>query len=160
MEAICLMVTEVIDTAALTRQVAGDADGAAATFAGMVRNHHRQRPVDHLEYHAYPEMALAELQRLARQLMDRHQVSGLALVHRTGRLAVGDVSVFIAVAAPHRQPALACCAEAIEVIKKRLPVWKKEFFADGGEPEWVYGPGEICAGRPDTRDAQGRSTDA
>ena len=160
MEPICLMVKQVIDTAALTRQVAGDTDGAVTTFAGMVRNHHRQRPVDHLEYHAYPEMALAELQRLARDLAGRHQVNGMALVHRTGRLAVGEVSVFIAVAAPHRQPALACCAEAIEVIKQRLPVWKKEFFADGGEPEWVYGPDEICAGEPEAGQPPRRSTDA
>jgi molybdopterin synthase catalytic subunit len=159
MEPICLMVTEAINTAALSRQVADNADGALTTFAGMVRNHHRQRPVDHLEYHAYPEMALAELQRLARDLMVRHAVNGMALVHRTGRLAVGELSVFIAVAAPHRQPALACCAEAIEVIKQRLPVWKKEFFADGGEPEWVYGPDELCAGKPEAGHAQGRSTD-
>ncbi len=159
MEPICLMVQDVIDTATLTRQVAGDEDGAVATFAGMVRNHHMERPVDHLEYHAYPEMALVELQRLARDLLARHQVNGMALVHRTGRLEVGEVSVFIAVAAPHRQPALACCAEAIEVIKQRLPVWKKEFFADGGEPEWVYGPDEICAGKPEAGHAHGRSTD-
>jgi len=159
-EPICLIVKDAMDTAALTRQVAGDRDGAVATFAGTVRNHHRQRPVDHLEYHAYPEMAQAELQRLAHHLADRYEVNGMALVHRTGRLAVGEVSVFIAVAAPHRQPALACCAAAIEVIKQRLPVWKKEFFADGGEPEWVYGPDEICAGKPGAGPAQGRSTNA
>ena len=160
MEPICLMVTDAIDTAALTRQVAGAADGALATFAGRVRNHHRQRPVDHLEYHAYPEMALAELQRLASYLAGRHQVTGMALVHRTGRLMVGEVSVFIAVAAPHRRPALACCAEAIEAVKQRLPVWKKEFYADGGEPEWVYGPDEICADEPEAGHARGRGTDA
>lgn len=157
MEPICLMVKDTIDTAALTRQVTADSDGAVATFAGHVRNHHNKRPVDHLEYHAYPEMALAELQRMARDLSSRHAVNGLALVHRTGRLEVGEVSVFIAVAAPHRQPALACCAEAIEVIKQRLPVWKKEFFADGGEPEWVYGPDEICANPSATGPAPGRS---
>jgi len=159
MEPICLMVEEVIDTAALARRVAEACDGAVATFAGVVRDHHRQRPVDHLEYHAYPEMAVAELRRLARRLAGRHQVNGMALVHRTGQLAVGETSVFIAVAAPHRQPALACCAEAIEEIKQRLPVWKKEFFADGGEPEWVYGPDEICGGKPAPGRGQGSHTD-
>lgn len=160
MEPVCLMVEEPIDTGALAIQVSGEADGAVATFAGAVRNHHRQRPVDHLEYHAYREMALEELRRIARDLRERHAISQLALVHRTGRLAVGELSVFIAVAAPHRRPALECCAEAIEVIKKQLPVWKKEFFNDGGDPEWVYGPDEQCTGHADDDRQQGSSSDA
>jgi molybdopterin synthase catalytic subunit len=101
--------------------------------------------VDHLEYHAYPEMAAEELDRIGRELAARHPVGRIGLVHRTGPLAVGEISVLIVVAAPHRRPALACCAEAIEAIKSRLPVWKKEYFTDGGEPEWVFGPDEACA---------------
>lgn len=154
------MVTDPINTEAVMRRVTGDGDGAVAVFAGRVRNHHQQRPVDHLEYHAYPEMAVDELRRIAGELGQRHETSALALVHRTGELAVGEISVLVVAAAAHRRPALACCAEAIEIIKRRLPVWKKEFFADGGEPEWVYGPDEICAGKPEAGLAQGRSTDA
>jgi molybdopterin synthase catalytic subunit len=146
MDPVCLMVTDPIDMEALTTGIAGDGDGAVATFAGRVRNHHRERSVDHLEYHAYPEMAVAELKRMAADLMARHECNGLALVHRTGVLAVGEISVLVAAAAVHRHQALACCAEAIEIIKRRLPVWKKEFFTDGGEPLWIYGPDEICAG--------------
>jgi molybdopterin synthase catalytic subunit len=147
-----LMVTEPIDTEAVTRRVAGVVDGAVATFAGRVRNHHQKRPVDHLEYHAYPEMAVEELRRLGTELAQRHDISTLALVHRTGELAVGEVSVLVVVAAAHRRPALDCCAEAIEIIKRRLPVWKKEFFADGGEPQWIYGPDEDCAAGGTTRE--------
>jgi molybdopterin synthase catalytic subunit len=143
---LCLMVTDPINTEAVMRRITGDGDGALAVFAGRVRNHHQQRPVDHLEYHAYPEMAVEELRRIAGELGQRHETSALALVHRTGELAVGEISVLVVAAAAHRRPALACCAEAIEIIKRRLPVWKKEFFADGGEPQWIYGPDEDCAG--------------
>ncbi len=142
---ICRMVTAPIDAAALAAEVARNSDGAVATFAGQVRDHHQGRPVDHLEYHAYPEMALEELRRIGADLAARHAVGRMALVHRTGTLAVGEISVLVAVAAPHRREALACCAAAIEEIKRRLPVWKKEFFADGGAPEWVFGPDEACA---------------
>jgi molybdopterin synthase catalytic subunit len=141
-EAICRVVTGPVDEAGLAREVRSAADGAVATFVGVVRDHHRQRPVDHLEYHAYPAMAVEELQRIADELARSHDVGRIALVHRTGRLQVGEISVVVAVAAAHRGPALACCAAGIEAVKARAPIWKKEFFADGGEPEWVYGPDE------------------
>jgi molybdopterin synthase catalytic subunit len=139
------MVSEPIAPDEVIREVVSGADGAIATFAGVVRNHHRERPVDHLEYHAYPEMATEELERIAGELGERFGVNGLGLVHRTGSLAVGEMAVLVVAAAPHRREALACCAAAIGAIKSRLPVWKKEFFAGGGEPEWVFGPEELCA---------------
>ena len=137
------IVTGAIDTGALIREVAAPVDGAVATFEGRVRDHHRGKVVERLEYHAYPEMAREELERIGRELARRFEVHDIALVHRTGELAVGEVSVAVVVSAPHRHPALACCAAAIEEIKRRLPIWKKEFFA-GAEPEWVFGPDETC----------------
>jgi molybdopterin synthase catalytic subunit len=140
------IVKERIDVPAAIAEVIGTGDGAIATFTGIVRDHHGGRPVDHLEYHAYAEMAQEELGRIASDLARGSAVDGIALVHRVGRLAVGEASVLVAAAAPHRKDALACCAAGIEEIKKRLPVWKKEFFADGGEPLWVFGPDETCRG--------------
>ena len=95
-----------------------------------------------LEYHAFEAMAVPELERIAADLGRDHEVSDLALVHRTGMLNVGEASVLVAVAAPHRRAALAACADGIEAIKRRLPIWKKEHYADGAPPAWVYGPGE------------------
>lgn len=144
----CRLITEPIEPETWLRAVQASSDGAVASFVGVVRDHHRGRGVDHLEYHAYPEMAREEMQRIADDLRNGHAIGGLALIHRTGRLAVGDLSVLIAVAAPHRKEALAACATAIEEIKVRLPIWKKEFFNDGSEPEWVFGPDESCTGGP------------
>lgn len=145
MRPIYRMVSEPIAPEEVIREVTSRADGAIATFAGVVRDHHRERQVDHLEYHAYPEMAAEELERIAVELGTRYGVSGLGLVHRTGTLAVGEMAVLVVAAAPHRREALDCCAAAIEAIKSRLPVWKKEFFAGTTEPEWVFGPEELCA---------------
>ena len=133
---------EPIDTAALVAGLARPGDGAVATFVGVVRDHHGGRPVSRLEYHAYEAMAAPELERIAAELRRDHPVSDLALVHRIGTLDVGEASVLVAVAAPHRRAALDACAAGIEAIKQRLPIWKKEFYADGSEPAWVYAPGE------------------
>jgi molybdopterin synthase catalytic subunit len=156
-DAICRVVREPIVPDDLAREVASRADGAVATFAGVVRDHHRGREVDHLEYHAYPEMAREELERIAAGLAEQFEVSRLGLVHRTGRLAVGEVAVLVVAAAFHRREALACCAAAIEAIKERLPVWKKEFFTGGGKPEWVFGPDETCVAgaRPERAEGSG-----
>ena len=137
------IVTEPIDTGALVSAAVSSADGAVATFEGRVRNHHQGREVERLEYHAYPEMAGEELERIGAEIAARFEVDHVALAHRTGNLAVGEVSVAVVVSAPHRHPALAGCAAAIEEIKRRLPIWKKEFFP-GHEPQWVFGPDEIC----------------
>jgi cyclic pyranopterin phosphate synthase len=129
------LVTEAIDAGRLAAEVRSSVDGAVASFAGVVRGTSRGRPVLRLEYEAYPAMAEAELRRIAAAVAERHGLSGLTLVHRVGSLAVGEVSVAVVAAALHREPALRACAEAIELIKRDLPVWKREHHPDGAD--WV-----------------------
>ncbi|MFQ5718833.1 MAG: molybdenum cofactor biosynthesis protein MoaE [Acidobacteriota bacterium] len=137
------LVTGPIDIPAVTAQIAGGRDGAVALFIGQVRDHHHGRDVAYLEYHAYSAMASEEMERIAGEMSARFDIDRMALVHRTGRLEVGDVSVLIAVSGVHRAPALDCCAAAIEEIKRRVPIWKKEFFTDG-TATWVFGPDGRC----------------
>jgi len=158
-KSICRMVTGPIAPDEVIREVVSGADGAIATFGGVVRDHHRGRTVDHLEYHAYPEMAADELERIAGEMGTRFGVNGLGLVHRTGTLAVGEMAVLVVAAAPHRREALDCCTTAMEAIKSRLPVWKKEFFAGDGEPEWVFGPEEPCASGAERQRVEGSGSD-
>jgi len=124
----------------LTAEIRGDEDGAIALFLGTVRNHNQGRRVLYLEYHTYPEMAVREMQSIEEQVRERFGVSGLTLVHRTGRLEIGEVSVGVAAAAAHRAEALDACRAMIEELKRRVPIWKKEFF-EGGEV-WIEGTGQ------------------
>jgi len=117
--------------------IRGDGDGAVAVFVGTVRDHNLGRQVHHLEYHAYDEMALAELERLETAVLDRHDVSGVAIVHRLGRLEVGEASVAIVIGAAHRAPAFDACRDAIDSLKRTVPIWKKEFFTSG--EAWIEG---------------------
>lgn len=112
------------------------ADGAVLLFLGRVREENEGRRVVELEYEAYREMAEAELLRIAREAAAEHRVGEIAVAHRVGTLDVGEVSVAIAVAAPHRADGYAASRAVIEEIKKRLPVWKRERYADGTEA-WV-----------------------
>jgi molybdopterin synthase catalytic subunit len=123
---------EPLDLTALAARVAGPPFGALATFSGTVRDTFQGRGVLYLEYEAYEPMALRVLGEIGVDLHARFAVGGIAIAHRTGRLEVGETSVAIAVSAPHRRAALEACAEAIERVKRSLPVWKKEFF-EGGE---------------------------
>jgi molybdopterin synthase catalytic subunit len=91
--------------------------------------------VTHLEYDAYPEMAEAEMAKIAAAVIERHEVSRVAIAHRTGHVPIGEASVIIAVSAAHRGAALEACRDAIDTLKQTVPVWKKEVFA-GGE-EWI-----------------------
>ena len=117
-----------------------DEDGALALFVGVVRAEHRGRRVRHLEYEAYEEMALAEMERLLRAARERFAVSAVALVHRLGRLEIGEAAVAVAVAAPHRAAAFDACRFTIDTLKRTVPIWKKE-VSDRGEV-WIEGPGE------------------
>jgi molybdopterin synthase catalytic subunit len=125
-------------------------DGAVALFLGTVRNHNRGRRVLYLEYEAYPAMAESEMTKLAREAERRFDVSAVALVHRTGRLEIGEVSVAAAVAAPHRAAAFDACRFVIDELKRTVPIWKKEAFA-GGEV-WIEGTGETRIERPQGED--------
>jgi len=120
------------------RAVAGPDRGAIATFVGTTRNHHDGRSVQFLEYDAYPEMAEIVLRDIGREVEARFGTPHVAILHRVGRLEVGETSVIVAVAAAHRREALAACAHAIERVKASAPIWKKEHYADGAA--WIEGP--------------------
>ncbi|MGB2874983.1 MAG: molybdenum cofactor biosynthesis protein MoaE [Gaiellaceae bacterium] len=120
---------------AVVAEVADERAGGIATFAGTVRRQSRGREVTHLEYEAYAEMAEEVMVKLAAELQARHDLCAVAIHHRVGRVEIGEASVVIAVSAPHRQPALAACREAIDTLKETVPLWKKEVY-QGGE-EWV-----------------------
>ncbi len=115
--------------------VADPEAGAVATFIGTARNHNESRKVLSLEYEAYPEMAEKELGLLGQEAQEQWNLCRLAIVHRVGLVQIGEPSVMIAVSAAHRQDAFAACRFAIEEIKKRVPIWKKEVF-EGGEV-WI-----------------------
>jgi len=127
----------------LLEAVGSDADGAVALFLGVVRDENRGRRVLYLEYVAYAEMAEAEMSELVRQARERFEISAVALVHRTGKLEIGEASVGLAVAAPHRAAAFDACRFVIDTLKRTVPIWKKEFF-EGGEV-WIEGAGETQA---------------
>jgi MoaE-MoaD fusion protein len=124
-----------LDLADVVSQVSDPAAGAVATFIGTTRTHSRGRTVVHLEYDAYPEMAEAEMARIAEAIRGRHDVLHVAIAHRTGHVPIGEASVIIAVSAAHRGAAMDACREAIDTLKQTVPVWKKEVF-EGGE-EWI-----------------------
>ena len=131
---------EPIEPAALLAAVRRDGDGGLALFVGVVRDHNEGKPVTRLEYSAYKPMAEKELDRIALEIAQAHSGARVALRHRIGSLAIGDVAVVVAAAAPHRDEAFAACRAGIEAIKARVPIWKKEFGPDGSS--WV----EPCGG--------------
>jgi molybdopterin synthase catalytic subunit len=116
-------------------EVVDEQAGAIATFFGTVRTSSRGRDVIALEYEAYEEMAEDVMAGIADELLARYDLCKVAMAHRLGRVEVGETSVAIAVSAPHRQDALAACADAIEALKSQVPLWKKELYV-GGE-EWI-----------------------
>ena len=120
---------------AAVAEVASVEAGAIATFIGTTRAHSRGRDVVQLEYEAYEEMALEEMERLVAVLHTQYDLTGIAIHHRTGVVEPGESSVVIAVAAAHRADALAACKDAIDTLKQTVPLWKKEIYA-GGE-EWI-----------------------
>lgn len=124
-----------LDLNAVAAEVADPGAGAIATFVGITRLHSRGRTVTHLEYDAYPEMAEAEMQRIAEAVCARHDVLHVAMAHRTGHVPLGEASVIIAVSAAHRGAAMDACRESIDTLKETVPIWKKEVF-EGGE-EWI-----------------------
>jgi MoaE-MoaD fusion protein len=124
-----------LDLSDVVSQVSDPTAGAIATFIGTTRTHSRGRSVVHLEYDAYPEMAEAEMARIAEAIRGRHDVLHVAIAHRTGHVPIGEASVIIAVSAAHRGAAMDACREAIDTLKQTVPVWKKEVF-EGGE-EWI-----------------------
>lgn len=122
-----------IDVAALDAPATGD--GAACTFVGVVRDHNAGRPVRYLEYEAFEEMALPLMEEIAAEARRRWPITAISIVHRLGRLEIGEASVAVAVFSPHRAEAFEACRYAIDALKATVPIWKKEFYADGAV--WV-----------------------
>jgi MoaE-MoaD fusion protein len=120
---------------AVVEAVADERAGAIATFTGTTRRLSRGRTVVHLEYEAYAGMAEKTMAEIAEGLTRRYDLCAVAITHRVGRVGIGDTSVAIAVSAPHRRDALAACKDAIDELKERVPLWKKEVY-EGGE-EWI-----------------------
>ena len=116
-------------------EVRDEQAGAIATFTGTTRIESRGRTVTHLDYEAYEGMAERVMAEIAEGLQARYELSALAIHHRIGRVGIGETSVVIAVSAPHRQDALAACKDAIDELKERVPLWKKEVYSDG--EEWI-----------------------
>ena len=130
------IVTAPIDTAALLAEVTAPRNGAVVLFVGTVREVNEGRRVEALDYAAYEAMAADELARIAAEAAARFGTEDLAVEHRIGLLALGDASVAIAVAHPHRGQAFDACRFVIEELKRRVPIWKREHYADG-ERSWV-----------------------
>jgi len=125
-----------IDATALAAPLARPDSGGFASFEGRVRNHHEGRAVTALDYEAFESLAVAEGERIVAEALGRHGALEARCVHRVGRLAVGEVAVWVGVSAPHRAEAFAACRAIIEAVKHRLPIWKKEHYADG-DSGWV-----------------------
>lgn len=120
-----------LDVAALRAQIESSRHGAILVFEGVVRDNFEGRPVLGLEYEAYPEMALAELEKIVAEVRARWPGAEMVIAHRLGRLALGEASVVIVTAAPHRAECYEASRHGIEALKARVPIWKKELYADG-----------------------------
>jgi molybdopterin converting factor subunit 1 len=131
---------EPIATHALARQLKAPEDGALVIFEGTVRNHAQGRRTLFLEYEAYEPMAVRKLEEIGREVKDKFAIHHIGIVHRIGRLEIGQTSVAIVVSAAHRSPAFAACHYALDRLKQIVPIWKKEHFEDGAV--WVEGEGE------------------
>jgi molybdopterin synthase catalytic subunit len=131
------VVREPIDIAALSRT--GPEDGALCVFTGVVRNHNEGKSVLYLEYEGYEEMVEAIFAEIAAEARTRFGVSRVRIVHRLGRMEIGEASVAVAVSSPHRGEAFEACRFAIDTLKHKAPIWKKEFYEDGSS--WLEGPG-------------------
>jgi molybdopterin synthase catalytic subunit len=131
------LVRHTIDTGAVIARLLTGAEGAVVTFEGTVRNNTKGRPTKCLDYEGYESMALKTMARIGREIAAGHQVERVAMVHRLGRLLIGETSVAVIVTAPHRRAAFEASLEGIDRLKKVVPIWKKEHFVDG--EVWVEG---------------------
>ncbi len=141
------LVREPIDRDALVASLKQPADGAVVVFDGIVRDNTRGRKTLYLDYEAYEEMALAEMQKLASEAGERFAIDRVGVVHRLGRLEIGESSIVIVVTSAHRGAAFDACRWLIDTLKRTVPVWKKEHFADGAV--WTDGdpfPAELLPG--------------
>jgi molybdopterin synthase catalytic subunit len=134
-----VIVREPIETMKVLARIKRPEDGAAIVFEGIVRNHTRGRQTLYLDYQAYEEMALKQMEDLAAEALGQFKVRDVAIVHRLGRLEIGETSVLVVVASAHRDAAYEASRWLIDTLKRKVPIWKKEHFVDGavwadGEP--------------------------
>ena len=143
------IVREVIRPKEIIENLKGPEDGALVVFDGFVRNNYKGRQTLYLEYEAYEPMAYAKMREIGVEVRAKFPIHRLAIVHRLGRLEIGETSVFIAVSSPHRAAAFDACRYAIDTLKRVVPIWKKEYFAGGAV--WAEGelPPQKAISRPD-----------
>jgi molybdopterin synthase catalytic subunit len=137
---------QVIDARAVASKLLAGEDGALITFEGVVRNHSGGRRTLYLDYECYVPLALKKMEEIGAEILKSHAVRAIAMVHRLGRLEIGEASVAILVASAHRKPAYEASLEAINRLKRLVPIWKKEYFEDG--EVWVEGEWEGSVPRP------------
>ena len=129
----------------LAYRVLRDEDGAIVNFEGVVRNHSGGRATRFLEYEGYEAMAIKVMAQIGQELASTHAIGRVAMVHRLGRLEIGEISVAVVVSAPHRKPAFEAAHEGINRLKRLVPIWKKEHFVDG--EVWVDGEWDAAVAR-------------
>ena len=133
----CEITTETLDVGAIARRVVPETCGAIVTLDGFVRQYTKGRETLYLEYEGYQPMALKEMEKLIVQAHQRFEIAHVGIVHRVGKLEIGETSVVICVAAPHRRAAFEACEWLIVELKRTVPIWKKEVYADG--ETWIEG---------------------
>jgi molybdopterin synthase catalytic subunit/molybdopterin converting factor small subunit len=127
----CWLSDQPLDVGEAVSRVSGPGMGGIVTFVGAVRDNARGRAIRHLEYEAYPEMALREMEKIAGEAATRWPGAAVSIGHRSGHLEIGEIAVVVAAAAPHRAEAFAACRFAIDTLKETVPIWKKEVATDG-----------------------------
>lgn len=137
----CYRITgEKISTSDFANSLRSPSDGAVVTFEGIVRNHSNRRKTLYLEYEAYEPMAVRKMQEIGAEARQKFNIHSIGIIHRTGKLEIGETSVAIVVTAAHRRPAFEACQYLIDRLKMVVPVWKKEYFEDGSV--WAEGEGQ------------------
>jgi len=138
-ENLCALIRRPIETPEIVAQMKAPPDGAVVVFEGIVRNHSGGRSTLYLEYEAYEAMAIAKMRAIGSEMREKFSIRRYAMVHRLGRLEIGETSVLIVVCSAHRGAAFDACRYGIDTLKRNVPIWKKEFFRDGA----VWAEGEI-----------------
>ena len=136
-EDLCALIRRPIETAEIVAQLKGPPDGAVVVFEGIVRNHSAGRATLYLEYEAYESMAIAKMREIGAEMREKFTIRRFAMIHRLGRLEIGETSVLIVVCSAHRGAAFDACRFGIDTLKRSVPIWKKEFFRDGAA--WAEG---------------------
>ena len=133
----CEITEKPLDVGEIARRVVLPECGATVTLDGYVRKFTKGRETEHLVYEAYEPMALKEMEKLTRKAHEQFEISNVGIVHRLGKLEIGETSVVIAVSSPHRRAAFEACEWLIKELKRTVPIWKKEVYADG--EVWIEG---------------------